>query len=217
MARAFSRRRGRLVAHLDRSERAVVGQLAEQVLELIEPAAGAPAPGEGVAEGSEDGFDAIVAGIGQLSTDVGEPAPERSTGLEEDRDPALDRLFPAGHREDPEAAREFRRLTEPGLRSRKASNLQTLLQVMGRGSGNPADPERLSLDEGEAVACLVALTDIRLVMGERLGLRTDDDALRLDRAAGELDEEDPAAFAIMLYDFLTWLQESLGRALSGDL
>lgn len=213
MARAFSRRRGRLVAKLDRDERAVISQLAEQVLELIDPGA-AQRPDEG---GEADPFDAIVAGLGQLSTDTGEPLPERSAGIEEERDPALDRLFPAAHREDPQAAREFRRLTEPGLRRRKASNLQTLLQVMGRGSGNPADPERLSLDEGEAVACLVALTDIRLVMGERLGLRTDEDALRLDRAAGELDEEDPAAFAIMLYDFLTWLQESLGRALSGDL
>ena len=36
---------------------------------------------------------------------------------------------------------------------------------------------QLALDEGEAVAAVVALTDVRLVMGERLGLRTDDDAV----------------------------------------
>ena len=66
------------------------------------------------------------------------------------------------------------------------------------------------------MAAVVALTDVRLVMGERLGLRTDDDAERLERVADELPEDDPAAFAVMLYDFLTWLQESLSRTLAGD-
>src|SRR5699024_7992361 len=136
------------------------------------------------------------------------PDPERSAGLDEERDPALDRLFPAGHRGDPLEAREFRRLTEDGLRRRKADNLATLIRVVDRPSADPADPEEMVLDEAEAVAVVVALTDIRLVMGERLGLRTDDDAQRLEQAADELPDDDPAAFAVMLYDFLTWLQES---------
>lgn len=214
MARAFQRRDGQLVAWLDVDERAVVAQLAEQVREIVAPVGSAG--GEGGHAGEVDPFDAIVAGLGTLSTDVGSPDPERSTGLDEERDPALDRLFPAGHRGDPLEAREFRRLTEGSLRQRKADNLATLIRVVERPSANPADPDELALDEGEAVAAVVALTDVRLVMGERLGLRTDDDAERLERVADELPEDDPAAFAVMLYDFLTWLQESLSRALAGD-
>lgn len=214
MARAFQRRDGQLVAWLDVDERAVVAQLAEQVREIVAPVA--DDQGEGGHAGELDPFDAIVAGLGTLSTDVGSPDPERSTGLDEERDPALDRLFPAGHRGDPLEAREFRRLTEGSLRQRKADNLATLIRVVERPSANPADPDELALDEGEAVAAVVALTDVRLVMGERLGLRTDDDAERLERVADELPEDDPAAFAVMLYDFLTWLQESLSRTLAGD-
>lgn len=214
MARAFQRRDGQLVAWLDVDERAVVAQLAEQVREIVAPVA--DDQGEGGHAGKVDPFDAIVAGLGTLSTDVGSPDPERSTGLDEERDPALDRLFPAGHRGDPLEAREFRRLTEGSLRQRKADNLATLIRVVERPSANPADPDELALDEGEAVAAVVALTDVRLVMGERLGLRTDDDAERLERVADELPEDDPAAFAVMLYDFLTWLQESLSRTLAGD-
>lgn len=212
MARAFQRRGAGVVAWLDLDERAVVGQLAEQVREIVAPGApGASAAGEG---GTADPFESIVAGLGHLSTDVGTPDPARSTGLDEERDPALDRLFPAGHRGDADEAREFRRLTEGGLRQRKADNLATLQRVVTRPSVNPADPEEMVLAEGEAVASVVALTDIRLVMGERLGLRTDDDAERLERAVDELAGDDPAAYAVMLYDFLTWLQESLSRALS---
>ena len=214
MARAFQRRDGQLVAWLDVDERAVVAQLAELVREIVAPVGSAG--GEGGHAGEVDPFDAIVAGLGTLSTDVGSPDPERSTGLDEERDPALDRLFPAGHRGDPLEAREFRRLTEGSLRQRKADNLATLIRVVERPSANPADPDELALDEGEAVAAVVALTDVRLVMGERLGLRTDDDAERLERVADELPEDDPAAFAVMLYDFLTWLQESLSRTLAGD-
>ncbi|MBM6546854.1 DUF2017 family protein [Janibacter sp. YIM B02568] len=212
MARAFQRRSDGLVAWLDLDERAVIGQLAEQVREIIAPGAADPQHDEG----SVDPFDAIVAGLEGLSTDVGSPDPERSAGLDEERDPALDRLFPAGHRGDPLEAREFRRLTEDGLRRRKAENLATLIRVVDRPSADPADPEEMVLDEAEAVAVVVALTDIRLVMGERLGLRTDDDAQRLEQAADELPDDDPAAFAVMLYDFLTWLQESLSRVLTGD-
>lgn len=68
---------------------------------------------------------------------------------------------------------------------------------------------------GQAPAVLVALTDVRLVMGERLGLRTDEDGARLEELAEELEPDDPTVFALSVYDFLTWLQESLTQALTG--
>ena len=52
-------------------------------------------------------------------------------------------------------------------------------------------------------------------MGERLGLRTDEDATALASALEDLDEDDPQTFLVAIYDFLTWLQESLVHALSG--
>ena len=46
-------------------------------------------------------------------------------------------------------------------------------------------------------------------------LRTDDDATRLEELVETLDPDDPAVFALGVYDFLTWLQESLTQALVG--
>ena len=62
---------------------------------------------------------------------------------------------------------------------------------------------------------MVALTDTRLVLGERLGLRTDEDALALDDGVATLDPDDPAVYAASFYDFLTWMQESLTTAMLG--
>lgn len=63
----------------------------------------------------------------------------------------------------------------------------------------------------------MALTDVRLVVGDRLQLRTDVDADRLESALanGALDEQ--AAWLITVYDFLTWLQETLTQAMLDHL
>ena len=60
---------------------------------------------------------------------------------------------------------------------------------------------------------LVALTDVRLVLGERMGLRTDDDVAVLEAVAEDLDPDDPLGYALAVYDFLTWLQETLSSAM----
>lgn len=207
MARAFFPDDGRLVAVLDEHERAVVLGLCAQVRALVAPTADAKG------EAPTDPFEAIVAGLGDLSTDTDEGAggaqvPDRSFGLDEDRDPALDRLFPTGHREDEHEAAEFRRFTEPGLRRRKHDNLSILVDTLEASA-----EDRWVLTRAQAPGVLMALTDVRLVMGERLGLRTDDDAARLEEAFEELDPGDPAVFVLSVYDFFTWLQESLTQAL----
>lgn len=124
-------------------------------------------------------------------------------------DPALTRLLPQAHRDDPELAAEFRRLTETGLRARKRSNLALASAALQR-EGN------VMLDRQEAAALLKGLTDTRLVLGERLGLRSDEDT---ERIAGILrrqgDSDDPWVSAALLYDVLTWWQEALVEALAG--
>jgi hypothetical protein len=118
-------------------------------------------------------------------------------------DPAVVRLLPAGHRDDPELAAGYRRLTESGLRERKRAGLGLAVTALRRA-------EPVILDRAEAIALLKGLTDIRLVLAERLGLKNDADAEALhrilDRAAG-LDDSQMAVVA--LYDALAWWQESL--------
>ena len=205
MARAFAPDGDRFVAILDDNERMVVAGLCSQVRSLVAPTAGAK--GE-----SADPFEAIVAGLGDLATDVdpGAEVPDRAFGLDEDRDPALDRLFPTGNREDEQEAAEFRRFTEQGLRRRKHDNLTTTVETL-----ESAVDDQWVVTRAQAPAVLVALTDVRLVMGERLGLRTDEDSSRLEELAEQLEPDDPAVFALSVYDFLTWLQESLTQALTG--
>jgi len=207
MARGFRRKgRGRAasyVARLDPLERATVAGLMEQVHDLLEPP-----PTTTVGPGSEwpvDEFAAIVAGLGMGVTVAAEDQADLvASGA--GRDPALDRLLPTANLQDDEAAAEFRRLTETGLRQRKAAGLAlaaSLLRV----------EDKVVLDEASARAFLTALTDVRLVLGERMGLRTDEDLEALEAAAGELDPDDPLGYALAVYDFLTWLQETLASAM----
>lgn len=200
MATAFRRKgRGadrRFVAVLDAEERELVASLMEQVADLLGPTA--------TTATGDEGFDAVVAGIGLATPDTG-VAPEDAESSS--RDPALDRLLPAGHREDDEAAAEFRRLTEGGLRHRKASGLAASVAAL-RGSADV-----LVLDPPQAVVFVTAITDVRLVLGERLGLHEDEDLDRLEALADSLGPAEPVVHVLALYDFMTWLQESLASAL----
>lgn len=208
MARAFQPEGDRLVATLDADERAVVISVCAQVASLVAPTA------ETTKGESADPFEQIVAGLGDLTRTTDESAagaelPDRAFGLAEERDPALDRLFPTGNREDEHEAAEFRRFTEQGLRQRKHTNLTTTIASL-----EEAVDDRWELPRDRAPAVLVALTDVRLVMGERLGLRTDEDATRLEELVGGLEPDDPAVFVMNVYDFFTWLQDSLTSALT---
>ena len=207
MAKGFSRSRRGIRAKFDDHEKALLAHLFVEVYELLDDQTAVEA-------------DPLAAMVG-IGTAVKPPA-----------DPALARLLPDGHRDDPEASAEFRRYTEVGLRQRKRTGLETARRTLGR-------PGVLLLDDSEAQAWVVALTDVRLVLAERMGLRTDDDHERLmdqvmdaidardegddaddvgDRPSSDLGGDpasDMVALEVMLslYDFLTWLQETLVAAL----
>ena len=69
------------------------------------------------------------------------------------------------------------------------------------------------LDEASARAMMMALTDVRLVLAERLGLRTDEDAEALSRQVEREDAPNsPEDLLAAYYDFLTWMSESLTLA-----
>ena len=124
------------------------------------------------------------------------------TATETPADPALARLFPDGYVDDAEASADFRRYTEPGLRSAKRDALQTALATLGE------EPHKIVLSPEEAQAWLGALNDTRLVLGERLGVVEDFEDL-----LASLEEDDPRLPVLWVYDRLTFLQESLVQAL----
>ena len=168
--------------------------LLEQTHELL-----APVP----REQTGDPFEDLVSGLGlPRLKDLGDDAAQAP------RDPSLERLLPSAHREDPGLAAEFRRLTEYGLRERKAANLATAIAAL-----QDSDGDKVRLDQEQAQAMVVALTDVRLLLGERLRLRTDEDADALHDRLESASEDDPQLYLAAYYDFLTWLQETLIQAL----
>lgn len=197
MARAFRRKGDRLVGKLDEAERLIVASLMEQTRSLLAPDVAS----------TGDAFADLVASLeSSVATPEGMP---RGTDPG-DRDPALARLLPDAHRGDPAVAAEFRRLTEQDLRRRKSDGLTAAIDALRRVN----EGDRVSLDQPTAAAFVVALTDTRLLIGERLGLRTEEDVEALERQLGA-DPDNPAAYAAAVYDFLTWLQDSLVGALMG--
>ena len=109
-------------------------------------------------------------------------------GSEAGGDPAHARLFPAAYRDDAAASDEFSRYTRAGLVDRKAANAAQVSLSL--------DEETVRLSPDDAARWLPLLTDLRLVIADRLGIRADDDEIP-DTAAGEV------------YAWLGHLQESI--------
>jgi hypothetical protein len=193
VAKAFKRKGSRFVARLDDVEREVVVGLMLQTRDFLAPAHREP---------TGNTFDDLVATLGVR------PLNDPAITPQEPPDPALERLLPTANRDDPEIAAEFRRLTEGGLRERKSDNLAIAMEAL-----LAADGDKVRLDQPQAESMVVALTDVRLLLGERLGLRTDDDADALQDRLEAAAEDDPDLYLAAYYDFMTWLQESLTQAL----
>jgi hypothetical protein len=235
------------VAGLGPTEREVFATVVADVAELL----GAERFGV-----SDDAGEADASGpLGRLRMSTGDvDAPE---------DPAVRRLLPDASRGDDAVAAEFRRLTEADLRAAKVGRLRDVWTLLlDPGAGDPHDAGRggrrgrrsrprwavdddddLLLEREDAPAFAAALTDIRLVLAERLGLRTEEDADRLyatleaqaaeeedadelglgggraddDRPAREILEREVRAYLGSVYAALSWLQESLMAVLLDDL
>ena len=87
--------------------------------------------------------------------------------------------------DDRDVADEFRRFTEPELRTLKVDRLRAIWKAL-----NEDGPEWI-VPAADAMSTAAALTDVRLVLASRLGMETDDDAAALhaeiDRAHDPLD------------------------------
>ncbi len=79
-------------------------------------------------------------------------------------DPVIARLLPPGHRGDPEIAADYRELTEAALRSGKTDDLAAVRATLPAGGGE------VRLDPDQAGAWLRTTNDLRLALGERIGV-----------------------------------------------
>jgi hypothetical protein len=184
------RRGGAVRVTLDRAEASLIVTLAAQVSGLL--AGGAPSA-------ERDSDDPIAALVAELDAPI--PASD---------DPILGRLLPDAYRDDPGAAGEFRRLTDGDLRATKRAALQRILDDVAEAGGLAAERDlRLDLDEAAASAWLQALTDVRLALGVRLDVREDSVADREGLVPGT-----PREAELAVYDWLTWLQDAIVRAVS---
>jgi hypothetical protein len=118
-------------------------------------------------------------------------------------DPALARLLPDAYRGDQDASAEFRRYTERGLRSAKVAAAQTVLDTL------PEDGGEVHLSADQAEAYLRSINDVRLALGVRLNV-TEDAEEMYQRA----EEGAPDAAALWIYDWLSYLLDTLVDALS---
>ena len=173
MSTGFERAEKGVRVRLAAEDAAVVRTLVEQLVALVDER---PA-GEGE-----------LAGFGISDT------------AERPDDPVLARLFPDAYREDADAAHEFRRFTEAGLRDRKRQDAQVVLDGLR--------PGEVILDDEQAHAWLRVLNDVRLALGTRLDITEE-----FSDQIADLGIDDPRYPMFAIYDWLTFLQESLVRAL----
>lgn len=195
------RRGAGIVMRFDAADAQVLRGLIAAVQDMVarDPAGGPdramPGPGQA---GSADVASSLEELLGDGLTADSPPAggPPASP-----RDPVLARLLPDGYRDDPAAAGEFRRLTEPSLRQHKYDAAQQVLDSLPPAGG------RVCLDGTTTRAWLSALNDIRLVIGTRLDVTEDMDVPEPD---------DSAAPGYQLYRWLSVLQELLVEAVIGE-
>ena len=198
---AFRRSRGRVSARFTAAQAVILRNLVSQVAELMgtaaDPGAADPAaPGSPAGQGPAGPGEPALS-IEELAAAIGATGPTSPP-----EDPVLARLLPDAYRDDPEAAGEFRRYTEQGLRSGKVAAAQTVLDTLPAGGGH------VRLGPEDAQAWLRALNDVRLAIGTVLGI-TEDYEDEMEAASWA----DPRSAYLEVYHWLGYLQDSLVRAL----
>ena len=219
--RGFRSERGFFVAELDSGERAALAAVVADVAELL-----------GAGRVEDGGRDATVRADGAVRGTT--PSPEsladlslRVADIDPPGDTAVRRLLPDASRDDPEISAEFRRLTEDDLRRVKTARLAALWDTLTAGPEQGWSAGVLLVRPDAAAALAATLTDVRLVLADRLGLDDDEasealyDALQHDESDDASVHADPRAQVNRtlgsIYAALSWLQESLLAVLLDEL
>jgi hypothetical protein len=173
-------------AWLAAAEASLLRSLVGQIMALVEPEESA-GPGDA-------GDDAELAALEAMVHAPGADSPPE--------DPVLARLLPDAYRDDPESAGEFRKYTEPALRSAKYAAAQEMLDTLPDAGG------RIQLTQDQALSWLKALNDVRLALGVRLGVTEE-----FEDQWSRLKPDDPQWTAFEVYAWLGAVQESLVQAM----
>ena len=192
MSEGFQRRRGGgVVATFTGFEADLLRSLTGQLVELLR--------NESATVDDRDPFEALMDFSGPTT------APD---------DPVLARLFPTAYPDDEEAASEFRRFTEGGLRNGKADAAVSIIDTLEEAGLPPELDEDglvidVELDEPTAETWMRSFTDLRLALATRLGVEEGDEAYW-----DALPDDDPRSQAHDIYEWVGYLQETLVGALS---
>ena len=188
-------RGGGVRAWLAAPEASLLRSLVGQVLTLIAPDGSDPAAPDKTSWNNVADLEAL------LDSPATQDEPQEPPQTPDD--PVLARLLPDGYRDDPDAAGEFRKYTEPGLRTAKQQAALQMLDSLPDAGG------RIQLTQDQAQAWLKALNDVRLALGVRLDVTED-----FEQQWAELNREDPQWAAYEVYAWLGAVQESLVQALA---
>ncbi len=114
---------------------------------------------------------------------------------EKPTDPISTRLFPDAYPDDPQASMEFRRFTERSLRETNVNRAKSVLaDLQGQ--------TQITLGTDQWQLWVGFLNSLRLALGTRL--EVDQDTWTQERS-----ESDPLYQIFELYNWLTWMQETL--------
>ena len=188
------RRSDRVIATFTGFEADLLRSLASQMVELLRNERAEPAAP------TADAFEALMSEFSGATT-----PPE---------DPVLARLFPTAYVDDDEAASDFRRFTEGGLRDGKAAAAGMVIDTLEDAGLPPELTEDglvidVELTRSEAETWMRAFTDVRLALATRLGVEAGDEDYW-----HSLPDEDPRAQAHDIYEWVGYLQETLVEALT---
>lgn len=223
MAQRFRWTRRGYVAELEKAEVRLLRGLVKDVVTLLEnrqdevlpetpaPAAeadsgdatrGADAARPSAVDGDDAAFWSLVGGM-----DLGAGATEERPAPQ---DPAVARLLPDSmpHADEHERARQ-RALTEDALTAAKLGDARRALEALRS--------TRVTVPHDQAVSFGRALNDVRLVLAARLGIETDEDARRVHAVDDWRHAQDVEATMALLYNFTTWLQETLMDEMLSEL
>ncbi|MFJ2618074.1 DUF2017 domain-containing protein [Glutamicibacter sp. NPDC087344] len=187
MAKPFKRGPRGITGSLNSSERKLLRELFADIIQMLDERAE-------VHELPED-IDPLYALTGIRPAELELPPIE---------DPALARLLPDASA-DPKLAAEHRRLTESDLITQKIGRLREAQFLL--------ETEKIVLDSAGAQRFAQALNDVRLVLSERLEIRSAQDSERIAQVNDARDVDTPQKYLALVYNLVSWVQDTLMHAL----
>jgi hypothetical protein len=155
-------------------------------------------PGRRVKRSRKGGFDLrLPESERQLVTSLVGQLRRVLTGDDVAADPGMRRLFPSAYADDAARDAEYREMVHDDLLAARLGALDVVEATVGASN----------VDEAQLLAWMGAINDLRLVLGTRLDVS--------EETAFDADPEDPDAPALAVYQYLSFLLESIVDALSG--